>query len=176
MAPLDDDVKSLALSPSFFLINSSTTDKNINCSVFKKNALYLSVNVFSTKVLMGTLFFTPIEEETAIFRGHPSHAKDQPFAGQRQYLYFAVILRPWALVRPRESNPRPPALHSSALPTELILPRFKTMAVSSLKPLISCARERTDTRQQKQARAVMIFMLWFSFKLVFFRFKRVAMQ
>ena len=56
MAPLDGDVKSLALSPSFFLINSSATDKNINCSMFEKNALYLSVNIFSTKILMGTLF------------------------------------------------------------------------------------------------------------------------
>ena len=28
------------------------------------------------------------------------------------------------MVRPRESNPRPPALQSNALPTELILPRF----------------------------------------------------
>ena len=36
MAPLDGDVKSLALSLSFFLINSSATDKNINCSVFEK--------------------------------------------------------------------------------------------------------------------------------------------
>ena len=77
MAPLDGDVKSLALSPSFFLINSSATDKNINSSVFEKNALYLSVNVFSTKLLIGdTIFTSPIEEETAIFRGHPSRAKD----------------------------------------------------------------------------------------------------
>ena len=30
----------------------------------------------------------------------------------------------WVLVRPRESNPRPPALQSSALATELILPRL----------------------------------------------------
>ena len=33
-----------------------------------------------------------------------------------------LFLRPWVLVRPRESNPRPPALQSSALSTELILP------------------------------------------------------
>ena len=50
------------------------------------------------------------------------------------------------------------------------------MAVSYLKPLISCVRERTDTRLQRQARAVMMFMLWFNFKLVFFRFERIAMQ
>ena len=31
--------------------------QSINQSINKKNALYLSVNVFSTKVLIGTLFF-----------------------------------------------------------------------------------------------------------------------
>ena len=38
----------------------------------KKTALYLSVNVFSTKVLIGDTIFT---SETAILRGHPSHEK-----------------------------------------------------------------------------------------------------
>ena len=45
----------------------------------------------------------------------------------RKYLFgtlFSVILRPRVLVQPRESNPRPSALQSSALPTELILPRL----------------------------------------------------
>ena len=32
---------------------------------------------------------------------------------QREYLHFSVILRPWVLVRPQESNPRPPALQST---------------------------------------------------------------
>ena len=42
----------------------------------KKNALHLSVNVFSTKVLIGDTFFTsPIGDGAAILRGHPSHAK-----------------------------------------------------------------------------------------------------
>ena len=42
----------------------------------KKNALYLSVNVFSTKALIGTLYFTsPNGDGTVILRGHPSHAK-----------------------------------------------------------------------------------------------------
>ena len=40
------------------------------------NALYLSVNVFSTKVLIGdTIFTSPTGDGTAILRGHPSHAK-----------------------------------------------------------------------------------------------------
>ena len=54
--------------------------------------------IFSTKVL--------IEDR---------HAKVSSFAGQREYLHFSVILRPWVLVRARESNPRPSALQSSAL-------------------------------------------------------------
>ena len=60
----------------------------------KKNALYLSVNVFSTKVLIGTLYFTsPNGDGTAILRGHPSHAEVQPPAGQRKYLHFSVIFK-----------------------------------------------------------------------------------
>ena len=40
---------------------------------------YLSVNVFSTKVLIGDTFFTsPNGDGTAILRGHPSHAKVSP--------------------------------------------------------------------------------------------------
>ena len=32
---------------------------------------------------------------------------------QREYLHFSVILRPWVLVRPQESNLQPPALQST---------------------------------------------------------------
>ena len=49
-----------------------------------KNALYLSVNVFSSKVLGTLVFLSP----TAILRRHPSHAKVKLFAGQNQYLYL----------------------------------------------------------------------------------------
>ena len=42
----------------------------------KDNARYLSVNVFSTKVLIGdTIFTSPTEDGTSILSGHPSHAK-----------------------------------------------------------------------------------------------------
>ena len=44
------------------------------------NALYLSVNVFSTKLLIGD----------TILRGHPSHANVYPLALQRGYLPFSV--------------------------------------------------------------------------------------
>ena len=41
-----------------------------------KCALYLSVNVFSTKVLIrDTIFTPPAGDETAILRSHPSHAR-----------------------------------------------------------------------------------------------------
>ena len=61
----------------------------------EKNALYLSVNVFSTKALIGgTIFTSPTGEGTAILPDHPSHAKVQPLAVQREYLHFSVILRP----------------------------------------------------------------------------------
>ena len=62
-------------------------------SYIKKNTL--SVNVFSTKVLIGdTIFTSPTGDGTAILRGHPSHAKVSPLAVQRKYLHFSVILRP----------------------------------------------------------------------------------
>ena len=41
-----------------------------------KCALYLSVNVFSRKVLIrDTIFTSPTGDGTAILLGHPSHAK-----------------------------------------------------------------------------------------------------
>ena len=87
--------------------------------VVKKNALYLSVNIFSTKVLIGdTIFYVSYWRRVVIFRGHPSHAKVKPFAEQRKYIHFSVILRLLVVVWSRESNPWPPALQSSALSTE----------------------------------------------------------
>ena len=42
----------------------------------QKKALYLSVNVFRTKVLIvDTNFTSPNGDGAAILRGHPSHAK-----------------------------------------------------------------------------------------------------
>ena len=46
--------------------------------LLKKRALYLSVNVFSRKVLIGdTILTSPTENETAILRGHSSHARER---------------------------------------------------------------------------------------------------
>ena len=44
--------------------------------MYFKNALYLSVNVFSRKVLIGDTIFTSLSGDgTAILRGHLTHAK-----------------------------------------------------------------------------------------------------
>ena len=47
-----------------------------NYEVKKKCTFYLSVNVFSTKVLIGDTIFTSLNKDgAAILRGHPSHTK-----------------------------------------------------------------------------------------------------
>ena len=52
--------------------NMIIVTKNIQ----KKKALYLSVNEFSTEVLIGdTILTSPTGDGTAILLGHPSHAK-----------------------------------------------------------------------------------------------------
>ena len=63
--------------------NPGTTHRREQGRVIeKKKAFYLSVNVFSTKVLIGdTIFTSPTWDGTAILRGHPSHAKVYSFAG-----------------------------------------------------------------------------------------------
>ena len=51
--------------------------------------------IFRTKVpIVDTIFASPTGDGTAILRGRPRHAKVSPFAGQREYIHFAVILRP----------------------------------------------------------------------------------
>ena len=47
------------------------------------------------------VFLRPLLETGPPFlHGRLSHAKVQPFAVQRQYLHFSVILRTWVLVQP----------------------------------------------------------------------------
>ena len=53
----------------------------------------MSINVFSTKILIEDAIFTsPTGDGTAILCGHPSHAKVWLFAGQREYLHFSVTV------------------------------------------------------------------------------------
>lgn len=74
------------------------------------------VNVSSIKVLNDNTsllnFFTSL-----FLRSHPSHMKVWSFAGQSQYLYFAIIVRLRVLVLLWESSFRLAALHLSALTT-----------------------------------------------------------
>ena len=56
--------------------NKTYYGSNSLLRIKNKNALYLSVNVFGTKVLHGdTIFTSPTGDGTAILRGHLSHAK-----------------------------------------------------------------------------------------------------
>ena len=89
----------------------------------------LSVTVFSTRVIIfigDAIFTSPTGDGTAILCGHLSQAKVKPFAGQKHYLHFSVILRSW------ESNPRPPTLQSSINPAAVkALSRFKCTLLRS---------------------------------------------
>ena len=52
------------------------SSRNCWCGLKKRNALYLSVNVFITKVpIEDTSLTSPTGDEAAILRAHPSHAK-----------------------------------------------------------------------------------------------------
>ena len=54
-----------------------------------KNVLYFSVNVLSKKILIGDTILRLLPETgPPILRGHTSHAKVLPLAGQMQYLHF----------------------------------------------------------------------------------------
>ena len=116
----------------------------------KKKMHFIWASMYlARKCYLGTLYFTSLNGDgTAIFRGHPSHAKVQPPAGQREYLHFSVILRPWVLVRPRESNLRTPALQSSALPTELILQRSKKIPKITFQPKMCTPKNSNHVRSQ----------------------------
>ena len=108
--------------------------QNLQTNCQEKKKLYLRVSVFSIKVILGdTSFTSPTGDGTTILCCHLCHTKIQPFAGQRKCLHFSVIFRPLVLlVRPQKSSPQPPTLQSSALPTELILPKLS----SSFKPCL----------------------------------------
>ena len=74
---------------------------------------------------------SPTSDGTAILRGHPSHVKVSPLAerlqGKGSTFISQLFLDPeyWSGAGNR-SNPQPSALQSSALPSELILPRLKS--------------------------------------------------
>ena len=85
----------------------------------------MSDNVFRTKALTGDSIFTsPTREGTAILRGHPSQARVQPFAGQRECLHFSVIFKTLSVGPAPGIEPTTSALHSSAVLTELTLQRL----------------------------------------------------
>ena len=115
-------VETLIFILSLLVSFEMATHISSNHSQGKKNALYLNVNVFSTKVLINDTIFTFSSREgtaTLLIINHPSHAKVLPFTGRKKYFYSSVILRP-QVIRPRP----PPTLESSTLPTQQILLRL----------------------------------------------------
>ena len=84
---------------------------------------YLSVNVFSMKVLIADTIF-----KVSNWR-RDRHWSSEPREGlaacsAKEYVHFSVILRPWVMVRPRELNTRPPAsnweTNDSSLPVKIL--------------------------------------------------------
>ena len=100
-----------------------TAAYNTGLGTSRKKMHLLNVNAFSTKVLIrDTSFMSPTDRH---FTWSSEPREGLATCNAKGVPYFSVILRPWVLVRSRESNPRPPALQSRALPTGLILPRLK---------------------------------------------------
>ena len=87
----------------------------------------MSVNVFSTKALIGETIYVSYWRRDRHFTWSSEPREGLAICRAKAVIsfHFSVILRPWVLVQSRESNPRPPALQSIALPSELILPRLK---------------------------------------------------
>ena len=92
-----------------------------------KNALHFSINVFTTKVLIG-------DSEHQFLHGQPSHAKIYSSAGQTQNIHFSVPSRPWVLVRSRDTNPQPPALQSCKCTTNWANTAADTSRIFSFDP------------------------------------------
>ena len=80
--------------------------------------VFAGYNVSSINVLNDNTPLPPF------LRSHLGHVRVQSFAGQRQYLHFAIIVRPRRLVRPRKASCRLSAFHLSGLTTELLLLRL----------------------------------------------------
>ena len=58
----------------------------------KKKRSYLSVNVFSKKVLIGdTIFTSPTEDGTAILRGHLSYGRSSHLRGKGSTFIFQLF-------------------------------------------------------------------------------------
>ena len=73
---------------------SKRSDQQLSdyCQTNDKLALYLSVNVFSTKVLIGDIIFTPSIGDGATIQFVIRATPGLSACSEREYLYFSVIL------------------------------------------------------------------------------------
>ena len=89
---------------------------------------FVTITVKSTKVLIGDTIFTSPNGRDRHFTWSSEPREGLAACSAKEVPSFLshFSVRPWVIVRPRESNPPPPARQSNALPTELFLPRIKT--------------------------------------------------
>ena len=83
---------------------------------------------------------------------------------QRQYFLFSVILRSSVLVLIRKLDPRPPTLPSSALHTDLVLPRLVVFGACILILFFQGIQERSLVVTNI---TLSVISCWFSFVLLF---------
>ena len=84
-----------------------------------KNALYLTFNVLSTEVLLGTLVLRLQVETGPPFYVVIGGTRRSSHLQGKGSTFISHLFKTPSIVRPRESNPRPPTLQSSALLTDL---------------------------------------------------------
>ena len=115
----------------------------------------MSVNVFSTKVLIEvTIFMSPTWRRNRHFTWSPAEpCEDQAVCMLSKGSTFIslLFLRPWVLVRPQESNPPPPDLPSSA---NWANPAMVKDKIHCIPPEIL-----KDLSQLSQAHLILIFSL-----------------
>ena len=88
--------------------------KKFNWLQKKKKNCSSSVNVFSAKVLIGdTIFYVSNWRRDRHFTWSSEPREGLACCSAKGVPSFLGYLRPWVLVRPQESNPRPPALQST---------------------------------------------------------------
>ena len=79
----------------------------------------LSVNEFGKTYYLRTQFLRLVLDTGPPFYGVIRATRRSSRLKNKGSTFISKAVRPWVLVRPRESNPRPLAAQSSALPTEL---------------------------------------------------------
>ena len=115
---LDNSVTDWELFPGYSIYGRDRAGQ-------KKCTLFDCQCIFSTKVLNGyTIFYVSYWIWDCHFTWSSEPREGLAGLAACSAKVVPSFLKHWVLVRPRESNPRPFALHSNALPTKLTLGRL----------------------------------------------------